>query len=209
MAKNRQIQYLPKGWVWSNDPWSYTTGKGATKISNARHGHGPRGQNISLRAVQDRQKQAQAKQGIQRPAPVRRAGKIRTFKGYPGAPQSIFSAALHGSAQSFSFYTLESMQSYVALHGLDTKYLNVTIQIKYTEKITDTSKTGSPTAKGKKNGYATLTPFRTAGTFNKTASSTQTTFGELKNPWIQAQENLGDYDMSGAGARFYIYMAER
>lgn len=214
MAQNRQIEHLPKGWVWSDQPWTYTTKTGIVKHSTARHGHGPHGEDISLRQVQDRQKAARLREGIVRAAPVRRTGRIRTFRGFPGVKRTQFgpfeSEVTHGIQQSFSFYSLDAARAWVMANGLDPRFEHAVIQIKYTEKITDTSRTGSPTAKGAKGGFATITPFRSATLFNDSAPLTsEESRGEIENPWVTAEKNLSNYDMTGSNARVYIYMAER
>ncbi len=214
MAQNRQIEYLPPGWVWSNQPWTYTTKTGIVKHSTARHGHGPHGEDISLRQVQERQAAEKTREGIVRPAPVRRTGRIRTFRGFPGVKRTQFgpfeSEVTHGIQQSFSFYSLDAARAWVMMNGLDPRFEHVVIQIKYTEKITDTRKTGSPTAKGTKGGFATITPFRSASLFNDSAPLTsEESRGEIENPWVTAEKNLSNYDMTGSNARVYIYMAER
>jgi hypothetical protein len=216
MAKSkidRQIEGLPTGWVWTTEPWINSRGQQST----ARHGHwvgdGRRvkkgNRDLSLREVQKRQKQAKAKSGITPKVPTRRVGLIKTLRGHPERPQSKFKKEEHGDVKVLSFYNIVEARNYVALHGIDEKYLHVLIQIRYTEKIVDTSKTGSGTAVGKKNGYATLSSFRSAEVYNKGASSTEVKFGEITNPWLQAEVNIQNYDMSGNRARVYIYVAEK
>jgi hypothetical protein len=216
MAKkvlDRQIVGLPTGWVWSTEPWVNSRGKQSTARHGQWVGDGRRvkkaNRSLSLREVQKRQGQEKAKQGIVKPAPVRRVGLIKTLRGHPESPQSKFKKEEHGDVKVLSFYNIVEARNYVALHGIDEKYLHVLIQVRYTEKIVDTSKTGSGTSVGKKNGYATLSSFRSAEVYNVGASSTEPKIRGLDNPWVQAETNIQNYDMSGKRARVFIYVAEK
>jgi hypothetical protein len=210
---DRQIVGLPTGWVWSNDPWVNSRGQQST----ARHGHwvgdgrvvrkGNR--DLSLREVQNRQKQTNAKLGIVKPASKRKTGRIRTIKYNPEKPKEILNPERRGQAQYWTFYTLAEARSFVGLQGIPLKYLNVLIQVNYTKKIVDTSKTGSDTKVGKRNGWATLTPFREAAIYNDGAVTNDAKIQIFDNPWIQAETNIQNFDMSGSKARVYVYMAER
>lgn len=216
---NRQIQGLPQGWKWvSVGQETWTTSTGAT--STAKHAIDPTGKRVSLRQAQNLQREARAAQGQPKPPSIPRTGKSRTIKYTQGLVDrtkggktgtslgvSLYSPERHGQAQSIVFYDFDGMKKWVEAHPLNDMYKNVTIQIRYTERLSEPTKTDSdPTKKG---GYATLTPFRTADFFNDTVTSEQANFGDLQNPWLQAEQKLGEFDMSGKNARIYLYMSER
>lgn len=226
MPKNKDIQYLPPGYTWiaaGKEKWTTSQGKESTE----RHAIGPNGETLSVRQVQNRQKEARQAAGQQIPTRVRRTGKIRTIKG--GGPQnkrtihrtkggksshssgiSLDSPVSHGRTESAAFYTLDDLRDWVAQNGqiLEHGWASFAlVSIRYTERLVATTKIGSDVLD--KNGYASLTPFHDIGDFVEFVSSTQSTYAEPENPWHEAYTNIARYDMSGSNARVYFEMKEK
>ena len=206
MAKDRQIEYLPQGWVWRS---AGQDGK------SARHAIRPDGSIASLREAQTLQKQERAQLGVPKAPQQRRIGKIRTQRnlgqGTNKKPDAtgMFNPEIHGRIERLDFYSLQDAQNYVALNGLPSWARHGMIQIRFTERIRGGSLPGSDKI-GKRNGIAALSGFSTSKTIQ--AEAADTTFAansDSGNVWANAQKRVQNYDMSGNNARVYIFVQEK
>lgn len=218
MAKSRkkQIDYLPQGWEWryKEDHEAWTTSSG--KTSYERHGVNTLNPNetLSVRQIQNIQRQVRANQGKPKPATVKRTGRIRTIKTEReigentkrGEVGTLFNPARRGITETWVFYNLTEARNYVYRYGLPEWANHAMIEIRYTERLITTNKTGSDTRD--KNGYASITPFRSAYDIEYFVDKNGAN-GAIPNPWDLAVSNIANYDMTGDRARVYIYLAEK
>lgn len=209
MAYRRQIEGLPEGWVWvSKGQGTWTTSKG--ELSDERHGHNAiTGENLSVRQVQNRQRTAREEAGEVIPPTVPRRGRIRTIRGERNEQQrSLYAPEIRGKVENYVFRSLEDARNFVMLNGLPDWAAYGMLQVRFTERLVATNKTGSDKV-GKRNGYASLTGFASHDQLVDGANPVFESRGFIRNPWDIAEENIKNYDMSGSRARVYLYLAER
>lgn len=218
MAKSRQVEYLPQGWEWRSkgqETWTTSNGKQSTE----RHAVNVNtGETESVRQVQNRQRAYRQEVLGQPKAPsIPRKGKTRTIYGayIPGdntrglhESGSLYNQERHGEIKTVVFRDLESAWAYVLTQEDISRFLNVHIQVRYTRRLITTTKTGSD-KENQKNGFATITPFRTGDFYMEGAQNMEVgRIGINQNPWHQAALNMQKYDMSGDKARVYLVLKE-
>lgn len=218
MAKGKQAEYLPKGWEWRyEDEQTWTTSQG--KLSTQKHFYNPlTNEYMSVRQGQKLQRIARESAGQPKPKSIPRTGKIRTIKGGHGPKRkidktargglSIYGPETHGRTESLDFYSLVSAQNYVFSNGLPSWAKYAIIQVRFTERLVATSKTGSDEV-GEKNGYASLSKFVGIKDLEQFVTDSQPVVDEVVNPWVEAYSNITNYDMTGKNARVYILLQER
>lgn len=183
-----------------------------TVTSRERHAKNTvTGEKISVRQYQNLQRTNRASLGVSKPPSVPRRQKTRTKYNLTGTGKEfwgIYDAQKHGNGQIIYFYTLQDARNWVIQNKLPEQFKNVVLGFKYDARLVKgPAKTGSdPT---NKPGYATITPFRTAKTFNITSDyTTPNQIGEVENPWFTAEKALARYTM-GPDSRVYLLMTER
>lgn len=174
------------------------------------------GKRITLRQYQNIQHRNREISGTPKSTAIPRTGKTRTIKNLSKRGYStLYDKERHGQGEAIIFRDLQAARNYVLTNGIDEKFNNIVIQVKYAEKKRATSKVvngvriegGSP--KKKKSGYATLTPFANANVFIEGADYTSPNQrGEIQNPWYTAERNLTDYGLN-SNSRIYLVMTER
>lgn len=205
------IKYLP-GWHWvakGKETWERENGTTSTE----KHAIDPTGKARSVRYTQDRQKKAEAAQGIVRPPSKPRTGKIRTIYGQTGGRKTGGSGTNRGQV-ILVFRDFDSARNYVVQNGLGNFRLGL-IQIRYTERLNAATNPGSD--KSPRGGYSTLTSYQSISVpkgphageddiFVIGAYTTTSRIGSQDNPWEEAKSQLNNYDMTGDNARVYIYL---
>ena len=195
-----QIKGLPSGWVWMyKGEETYLNSKG--EKSDARHATNIKtGERISVRQVQNIQKQALAEKEQQaklvqktskKKVTVPRTGMIFKKKGVTRKTQK--------ETISYFFRSLEELRFFIENNGIDPKYKQYTIQIKYTSKTkrkskkeyTETFPDTDPFRASNKN-YATLSPF------------TRREEGFNEEEWIEIYEK-SDFYTQNTQTRYIIY----
>lgn len=221
---SRQVEHLPAGWEWRYkgeetyfpeqyvrvpDPQpgkpNHTKRVLKTVTSDERHavfvGEGPDyGKALSVRQVQNRQRERRAELGEPKPAAIARQGKTKTIN---------YRTETHGKIQSVVFRDFESLKQFVAQNEKLMK-ANKYGWIKLRYDSHDVEGNNSDANEG--SGYAALTPWS-----NSPASlygmvhtgSVEGAGGREINPWIIAEDRLSEYTYSSPEARFYLQLYER
>lgn len=215
MAKSKQIEFLPAGWEWRyKGEQQWTTAKGTA--SYERHAYNVNtGKTLSVRQAQNLQREERVRQGQPKAPTVQRTGRTKRIvnKGQPGENTkrgdvgSLYNPARHGKTETWVFRSLSDAQNYVTKNALPKWAKFGIIQVRFTERLVVTSKTGSDTRS--KNGYASITPFRSTRDLVEFTDPTLHARGEIDSPWTVAENNISNYDMTGDRARVYIYLQER
>jgi hypothetical protein len=219
MAKiPKDIQYLP-GWYWvsaGKEEWTANIGTKAQHTTKERHAIDPTGAARSVRYTQDRQKDAEAAQGVVRKPVEHRTGKTRTTYGTTGGRKTSGSGTNRGQV-IIRFTDFTSARNYAVLEGLGDFTYGL-IQIKYSRRLSGTNRPGT---NGKEyGGFSTLVGYQynqypntkqfrenagKPGPFSRGAA-TSAKLGVEGNPWEVAKERLQEFDMAGEDARVYIVL---
>ena len=206
-SKSRIVNYLP-GWHWiyKEDHVQWTTRTGRT--SYERHAVAPDGQTYSVRDTQVLQRIESGKAGQPKPPTVPRQGRTKRLvnKGAPGQG-SLYDPSIHGKSESWVFRSYGDAQNYFMLNPPPNWARNAIIQVRFTERLYSTNKVGSDKV-GKKNGYASVSPYFDAQEISEMAQGQQYG-GIVPNAWDAGAKNLTNYDMSGDKARVYVLFQEK
>lgn len=208
MAKDRQIEFAPVGYEWRS--------AGQDGVS-ARHALDPSGNVISLRQAQNLQRAERARLGQPKAPTVQRQGRTKRIinKGLAGdntkAGQvgSLYNPERHGRTESWVFRSFIDAQNYLITNKTPEWAKFGIIQIRFTERLVGTDRIGSDTV-GVKNGYATISGFTNVEDLRDEAADEELhTDTKTGNVWLNAQDRLENYDMSGDRARVYIFLREK
>lgn len=200
------IEFLP-GYRWAykgEETWTTKSGK----TSDQRHAIAPDGTRLSVRDAQNLQRQVSSQAGQPKAPTVPRAGRTKRIvnKGAPGQG-SLYDPATHGQSESWVFRSFSDARNYFMLNPAPEWARNAIIQVRFTERLITTNKVGSD-KKGKKNGYASISPYFDAQETSEMASGVQYS-GVVPNAFDAAAKNLQNYDMTGDRARVYVLFQER
>lgn len=204
--KDRQIEFLPAGWQWRSAGQDNQT---------ARHALDPQGNIVSVRQAQKMQRAVRAEQGQPKAQQQRRTGRVWTYKqgGTPGDNTragevgSLYNPTRHGYSESWSFYSLNDARNYIDKYGVPKWADYSIIQVHFTERLVTTTKVGSD--EHERNGYASITPYYKPKDLKDFVGTDVPKAGLVDNPWVLAENNIRNYDMSGSAARVYILFQER
>lgn len=200
------IEFLP-GYRWAykgEETWTTKTGKS----SNERHAIAPDGTRLSVRDAQNLQRARAQVVGQAKAPTVPRQGRTKRLvnKGAPGQG-SLYDPSVHGKSESWVFRSYGDAQNYFMLNPPPNWARNAIIQVRFTERLYSTTKVGSDKV-GKKNGYASVSPYFDAQEISEMASGQQYG-GIVPNAWDAGAKNLTNYDMSGDKARVYVLFQEK
>lgn len=200
------IEFLP-GYRWAykgEEIWTTKSGK----QSDQRHAIAPDGRRISVREAQDLQRQARARANQPKAPAIPRQGRTKRLvnKGAPGQG-SLYDPQAHGKSESWVFRSYADAQNYFLLNPPPAWARKAIIQVRFTERLYSTNKIGSDKV-GKKNGYASISPYFDAQEITEMAQGQQYS-GNVPNAFDAGTKNLQNYDMSGKNARVYVLFQER
>lgn len=194
-----QVKGLPSGWFWMyKGEETYINSKG--EKSDARHATNIHsGEKISHRQAQKLQREALAQKEQQarkivtkgkKKLTVHRTGMIFKKKG--------LTRKTHKETMSYFFRSLEELREFAENGGIDPKYKQYVVQIKYTSRIkkkrkdyTEVFPSTDPSSYTGK-GYATLSPF------------TRLEEGFNEEEWIDIHERA-EFFRQSAATRYIIY----
>lgn len=213
----KSIDYLPPGWVWvyTKEHQAWTTSKGTT--SYERHGYNTQtGATLSTRQVQNMQRSTRETAGTPKAPSIPRKGKTRTIIKNKGHQQGGFGSDSVGEEQKLVFRNLDDARMYIAHYGVPDGFQNALIQIRYSSRLKGPARAGT-IRDGKQyvipQGYATLTRYIEADSNNATlvTDAMNATLGDTRYPnvWVQAEQKIQEFDMTGKSARVYIYFTQR
>lgn len=205
MPKSRNINLLP-GYTWvykGEETWTTSSGK----KSDERHAITPDGKRISVRQAQNLQRTERVNVGQPKAPTIPRQGRTRRIVGsHHEGSKSLYNPEVHGRSESWVFRSLDDAQVYF-INNPPPEWARIAIiQIRFSERLVATTKVGSDKV-GKRNGYASISPYVDAQELPEQALGTQYS-GNVGNAFTEGFKNLRNYDMSGPSARVYVLFQE-
>lgn len=204
MAKQKdeykQVSNLPQGWVWvykGKEQWVTSQGK----VSDERHAKNLlSGKTLSVKQVQNQQRETRAALGQPKAPAIKRTGKIRTQK-FARRDKAQRFGELHGETRIYTFYDIDSAEAWVKEGHIPKNLRMAIIQARYTKALGVAGPKSDPYAK--KGGYVNLTSYASTSILERGVSKTGVA------PWEEARAKLPNFDMSGSNARIYVFASER
>lgn len=205
---DRQIEFAPTGYRWRS---------AGQDGQSARHALDPSGNVISLRQAQNIQRAERERLGQPKAPTVQRQGRTKRIvnKGLAGTDTkagqvgSLYDPGRHGRTESWVFRSFDDAKTYLTLNKLPSWAKFGIIQIRFTERLVGTDRVGSDTV-GARNGYATISGFTDVQDLQDEAADSELhTDTKVGNVWLNAEERLENYDMTGNRARVYVFLQEK